>query len=85
MLALPPPPPLLSTGQTKQISPGQIVISKYPIKQRSQESDAPNYVTTKSIRPQPPRPTQPQFQRTNPIIWFDAVLCLIFIIMLIQL
>ncbi|KAG4923743.1 hypothetical protein AAZX31_18G071200 [Glycine max] len=91
MLTLPPPPPprLLTTRQTKQVSPDQIVISKLPIKQHSQESDAPNYVTTKSIRPPPPPPPpppilrQPPFQRTNPIIWFAAVLCLIFSLLLI--
>ncbi|KAK7387199.1 hypothetical protein VNO78_27786 [Psophocarpus tetragonolobus] len=85
MLSLPPPPPPLSTRQTKKISPDQIVISKQSIKQHSQESEAPNYVTTKSTRqpPLPPPLRQPPFQRTNPIIWFAAVLCLIFSLVLI--
>ncbi|XP_027337456.1 uncharacterized protein At1g08160 [Abrus precatorius] len=83
MLPLPPPPPLLATRQcTKQVSHDQIIISKQPIKQNSQNSDAPNNVTTKSIRP-PPTLRQPQFQRTNPITWFAAVLCLIFSLLLI--
>ncbi|XP_014517278.1 uncharacterized protein At1g08160 [Vigna radiata var. radiata] len=87
MLALPPPPPpppLATRKQTKQVSPDQIVISKQPVKQHSQEPEAPNYVATKSIRPPPPPPLrQPPFQRTNPIIWFAAVLCLIFSLVLI--
>ncbi|KAK7305293.1 hypothetical protein VNO77_43196 [Canavalia gladiata] len=91
MLALPPPPPpppslpsppSLAIRQTKQVSPGQIVKSKQPIRQNSQELEAPNYATTKSIRPLP-RLRQPPFQRTNPIIWFGAVLCLIFSLVLI--
>ncbi|TKY47073.1 YLS9 protein [Spatholobus suberectus] len=89
MRSLPPPPPPpptptpLPTSQTKQVSPDQIVISNQTIKQHSQESDAPNYVTTKSIRPPPPKLRQLPFQRTNPTIWFAAVLCLIFSLVLI--
>ncbi|XP_020222095.1 uncharacterized protein At1g08160 [Cajanus cajan] len=93
MLALPPPPPPppLATRISKQVSPNQTVISKdskkQTIKQHSQESNAPNYVTPNSIRPPPPTTTprlrQPQFQRTNPITWFAAVLCLVFSLVLI--
>ncbi|KAL9319957.1 hypothetical protein ACSQ67_011796 [Phaseolus vulgaris] len=85
MLALPPPPsppPLATRKQIKQVSPHQIVIAK----QHSQEPEAPNYVSTKSIRPPPPLPPplrRPPFQRTNPIIWFAAGLCLIFSLVLI--
>ncbi|KAK7301873.1 hypothetical protein RJT34_12749 [Clitoria ternatea] len=85
MLALPPPPPpLLASRQTKQLSLDQIVISKQPIRQNSQESSSPNHVTTTKsiIRPQPIL-RQPPFQRTNPIIWFGAVLCLMFSLSLI--
>lgn len=46
-----------------------------------ESSTAPNSATTKLRRP--PTLRQPRFQRTNPIIWFAAVLCLIFSLVLI--
>ncbi|KAL2332867.1 hypothetical protein Fmac_014080 [Flemingia macrophylla] len=87
MLTLPPPPPPPPlTRISKQVSCDQIVLSKdskqQPIKQHSQESNAPNYITPNSTRP-PPRLRQPSFQRTNPFTWFAAVLCLIFSLVLI--
>ncbi|XP_061362227.1 uncharacterized protein LOC133305976 [Gastrolobium bilobum] len=87
MLALPPPPPPpppLSPPTTRQIKPtssDQIVTSKQPINQCSLESDAPKSLTTNSRRN--PTLRQPQFQRTNIVIWFGAVLCLIFSLALI--
>ncbi|KAK7289682.1 hypothetical protein RIF29_03512 [Crotalaria pallida] len=81
MLALPPPPP--PTKQTNPLSLDQIVISKQPWKnQPSLESNSPNSNTTKLTRP-PPALRQPRPQRTNPIIWFAAILCLIFSLLLI--
>lgn len=83
ILALPPPPALSPppTRQTKPVSLNQIVISKQPRNHLSLESHAPNTATTKLSRPLTLR--QPRVQRTNPIIWFAAVLCLIFSLVLI--
>ncbi|XP_015948280.1 NDR1/HIN1-like protein 10 [Arachis duranensis] len=89
MLSLPPlpPPPQLSPPprkQSKPISLDQIVIStKQTRNQNSIETSAPNSVTTKLIRPPTTPLRQPQPKRTNPIIWFTAVLCLIFSLVLI--
>lgn len=81
MLALPPPPLHLATRETKPISLDQIIISKQPFEQTSQDSNTPNSATTKLRRP--PKLRQPRFQKTNPIIWFAAFLCLIFSLLLI--
>ncbi|MED6211036.1 hypothetical protein PIB30_069729 [Stylosanthes scabra] len=88
MLSLPPPPPPhLSPPprkHTKLISLDQIVISpKQTRNQNSIETSAPNSATTKLIRPPTTPLRQPQPKRTNPIIWFIAVLCLIFSLVLI--
>lgn len=80
MLALPPPPSLSSpaTNQTKPLSLDQIVISKQPTNHLSLEPNSSNSAKTKLSRPPALR-----FQRTNPIIWFASVLCLIFSLVLI--
>ncbi|KAI4307817.1 hypothetical protein L6164_030958 [Bauhinia variegata] len=88
MLALPlPPPPPLSpspppTKQAKPVSLDQIIISKHSKNQRSLDPEAPNSVTKKETRP-PTALRRPRLQRTNPVIWCAAVLCLIFSLILI--
>ncbi|KAF7816016.1 NDR1/HIN1-like protein 10 [Senna tora] len=74
----------LSSPSSKQPNPtslDQIVISKQPGNLYSFEPESPNSVTKIPIR----RPTlrQPHLQRTNPIIWCTAILCLIFSLILI--
>lgn len=71
MLSLPPPPLHPTTNETKQVPLDQIVIS-----------NEANFPTTTKLR-RPPNLRQLRFQRTNPIIWFGAILCLIFSLVLI--
>lgn len=74
MLALPPPP----------VSVDQIIVSKQPRNQTCVELESQNpVVTKKSSRPPPTTLRQPRVRRTNPIVWFAAVLCLIFSLLLI--
>lgn len=77
MLSLLSPP-------SKQASPAsleQLVTSKEPRNQPSLDLEAPNSVTNKPSRTLTLR--QPRHQRTNPIIWCTAVLCLVFSLVLI--
>ncbi|KAI4306258.1 hypothetical protein L6164_029551 [Bauhinia variegata] len=81
----PPPPPPLSPSpprkQTKPVPLDQIIISKQSKNQCSLDPEAPNSVTRKESRP--PTLRGPKLQRTNPVVWCTAVLCLIFSLILI--
>lgn len=89
MLPLPPPPPppspppfpLTPPPQRQNMpSQNQIVISKKLINQKKFPPDLPYTNSSKKTKEQPLlRPPR----RTNPVIWFGAVLCLIFSLTLI--
>ncbi|XP_021905979.1 uncharacterized protein At1g08160, partial [Carica papaya] len=76
----PPPPPPLTPPPARQATPvslNEIVISKQTAVRRTDPATA----KSEKLRQLPLR--QPQPNRTNPLIWCGAVLCLIFSLVLI--
>lgn len=73
---LPPPPPFTPTHQKKhkQSPPQKIVSSKQAC---SQKAESP------AVQHNSKQPTLGEPRRTNPLIWFGAILCMIFSLFLI--
>lgn len=79
----PPPPPLSPPPQKQTMSTPlrQIVISKQPMNQHIPVPNTSDPAGTRKVKKQQTLLRQPR--RTNPMVWFSAILCLIFSLILI--
>lgn len=74
---LPPPPQKHATP----VSLNQVIISKQATNSENRAPTIPNTQTKNSTKQ--PILRQPQPRRTNPLIWFGAIVCLVFSLLLI--
>ncbi|KAL2247727.1 uncharacterized protein LOC105176567 [Sesamum indicum] len=81
-LPLPPPPPYTPTSlkETKPSPLYQIILSKQA---RNQQNSTPDTVIRSSKLRSREQPILRHPRKTNPIVWFGAILCLIFSLLLI--
>ncbi|XP_050370898.1 NDR1/HIN1-like protein 10 isoform X1 [Argentina anserina] len=78
---IPPSPLLQAQKQNKPLSLNQIIISKYARNQDALVPAAASHESRKSEKQ--PMLWPPQSQRTNPLVWCCAIVCLIFSLILI--
>ncbi|PON41679.1 Late embryogenesis abundant protein [Parasponia andersonii] len=76
-----PPPPPPSQKHATPVSLSQIVISKQAVNSENRPPQTPNNNTKTSVKQPILLQTEPR--RTNPLIWFGAVVCLVFSLLLI--